>query len=419
MKLSHNTLAMVLAGGRVDELNVLTHYRPKSAVPFGGFARIIDFPLSNLMRSGLEKVAILSQFRSYSLMNHIGVGAAWDMIGRNRGISVLPPSTGHASSSWYKGSADSVYQNLDFVQYHDPEVVLIISGDHVYNMDYRQIINYHKSKDADLTIACLEVPPNTGHRFGLAKLDDEDGVLGGRVLRYEEKPAIPNFNWASLTVFCFKPRVLYDVLEANARDDKSFEFGRDIIPRLLADEKKVYGFKFNGYWGYTRTIGEYWRTNMDLLGEKPKIDLEAWGIRTNLGHRNVRDLQPLKVGSKASIVDAMVYNGCVIEGTVEHSIIFPGCHVKKGAVVRDSVLSFNNVVEKDACLEKVVSDVNVTIGARSQIGREGSCAEKEATVLGWNNLIPPGSIIGSGCTVFPTLPAHRFNRKIKDGEIIR
>jgi glucose-1-phosphate adenylyltransferase len=158
---------------------------------------------------------------------------------------------------------------------------------------------------------------------------------------------------------------------------------------------------------------------MDLLGENPKIDLEAWGIRTNLEHRDVRDLQPLKVGNKASIIDAMAYNGCVIEGTVEHSILFPGCHVKKGAVVRDSVLSFNNVVEKDVRLEKVVSDVNVTIGAGSQIGREGLSEEKDATVLGWNNLIPPGSSIGSGCTIFPALPSHRFNRKIKDGEIIR
>lgn len=419
MKLRQNTLAMVLAGGRVDELNVLTYYRPKSAVPFGGFARVIDFPLSNLMQSGLEKVAILSQFRSYSLINHIGIGAAWDMIGRNRGISILPPSTGHASSSWYKGSADSVFQNLDFVTYHDPETVLIISGDHIYNMDYREIIKYHRGKDADLTIGCLEVPIGVAHRFGVAEIDSEDGRVGGRVTRYREKPQDPEGNWASMTVFCFKTKVLYDVLEANAREDKSYEFGRDIIPRLLAEEKKVYGFKFYGYWGYTRTIAEYWQTNMDLLGVNPKIDLEGWGVRTNLEHRDIRDCQPLKVGSQADIRGSMVYNGCVIEGTVENSIIFPGCHVKKGAVVRDSVLFFNNRVGECARLEKVISDVNVTIGRDSVIGEEGRVDQKEATVVGWNNKIPAGTRIGSGCTVYPSLRVEQFKGPFGNGEIIR
>jgi len=410
---------MILAGGRVDELNVLTHYRPKSAVPFGGFARIIDFPLSNLMHSGLEKVAILSQFRSYSLINHIGVGAAWDMIGRNRGVSILPPSTSHANSSWYKGSADSVYQNLDFIQYHDPETLLIISGDHVYNMDYREIIAYHREKDADFTLCALKIPPNTGHRFGLAEIDDEDGERGGRIHKYEEKPRKPRYRWASMTIFCCKPQALYQILEANAREDDSFEFGRDIIPRFLAAGLRVYGFKFKGYWGYTRTIEEYWRTNMDLLGDEPPIDFARWGIRTNLEHRGVRDLQPLLVGRDAVLADSMVYNGCHIEGVVEHSIIFPGCRVGKGAVVRDSVLSFNNEVGEGAVLEKVVSDVNVSFGAGSRVGEAGPCREKAATVVGWNNHIPEGSIIASDCTIFPGLGADKFARPVKPGEVVR
>ncbi|HSH12996.1 MAG TPA: sugar phosphate nucleotidyltransferase, partial [Desulfurivibrionaceae bacterium] len=205
MKLKHGTLAMILAGGRVDELNVLTYYRPKSAVPFGGLFRIIDFSLSNLMNSGLERAAILSQYRNFSHINHIGSGSAWDMIGRNRGISILPPFKGSEKSSWYRGSADAVAQNLDFVQYHRPEVILLLSGDHVYHMDYRRIIEYHRAREADLTIGFVQIAPEKGHRFGVASLDDEDGPLGGRVLDYLEKPSESEYKWASMTIFCFRP----------------------------------------------------------------------------------------------------------------------------------------------------------------------------------------------------------------------
>lgn len=419
IKLKPATLAMILAGGRVDDLNVLTYYRPKSAVPFGGFARVIDFSLSNLMHSGLERVAILSQYRSFSLINHVGSGAAWDMIGRYRGVSVLPPSKGSGPSNWYLGTANAVYQNLDFIQYHAPQEVLILSGDHVYKMDYRQIIDYHRAKDADLTIACVRVPREKASRFGIADVDNEDGDRGGRVLHYEEKPNLPQGDWASLTVYCFRPRVLYEVLEANAREDDSFEFGRDIIPRLMNEGKRVYGYKFRGYWGYARTIEEYWQTNMDLLGDNPPIRLEDWGIRTNLEHRNIRDCQPLKVGSNAVISDSLVYNGCVVEGRVERSILFPGVHVRPGAEVRDSVLFFNTTVGPQCRLSKVICDVNTVIGGRVEIGGSAPVRDKEATVVGWNNHIPDGTIIGSGCTLYPELPSEQWWSHIADGEVIR
>jgi len=420
MKIKQKVLAMILAGGRVDELNVLTAYRPKSAVPFGGFARVIDFPMSNLMHSGLELVAILSQYRSFSLINHVGIGAAWDMTGRNRGVSILPPYLGSGQSSWYRGSADAIYQNLDFVQYHDPETILILSGDHVYQMDYREILAYHKEKDADLTIACLQVPLSEASRFGVAEINDEDGERGGRILQYQEKPVSPTFNWASLTVYCFKPSVLYAVLEDNAREDESFEFGRDIIPRLMAMQARIYGFKFYGYWGYTRTIAEYWQTSMDLLGDAPRVCLEKWGIRTNLEHRAIRDYQPLKVGKDACIENSLVYNGCVIEGRVENSILFPGVHVRPGAEVKNSVLFFDNVVGPNAVVDKVVSDVNVKIGAGARIGAGGGDLDgKEVTVLGWNNSIPDGLVIGSGCTLHPKLRPELLLSEIKDGEVVR
>ncbi|MEJ2690038.1 MAG: sugar phosphate nucleotidyltransferase [Deltaproteobacteria bacterium] len=407
------TLAMILAGGRVNELSVLTAYRPKSAVPFGGFARVIDFPLSSLMHAGLDRVAILSQYRCYSLINHIGTGAAWDMIGRYRGISILPPFQGSSSSSWYKGSADAVFQNLDFVRFHDPEEILILSGDHVYQMDYREVIDYHRQKDADLTVACLQVPMERAHRFGVADIDDEDGELGGRLLRYAEKPERPEFNWASLTVYCFKPKALYEALEINARLDESFEFGRDIIPRMMQEQKRVFGFKFYGYWGYTRTIEEYWQTSMDLLRENPKIDLEKWDIRTNLEHRNIRDCQPLIAGEQAEIADSLVYNGCIIEGKVERSILFPGVHVKAGALVKDSVLFFDNIVGHNARLNKVVSDVNVTFGNGVRVGDADSDL---ISVVGWNNHLLDNTMVAAGLTIPAEMRPENIAELLNGGE---
>jgi len=421
--LKPKTLSMILAGGRVDELNVLTYYRPKSAVPIGGFARVIDFVLSNLMHSGLERVAILSQYRSFSLINHIGIGASWDMLGRYRGISILPPYIGYGQSHWYRGSADAVYQNLDFIQYHAPENVLILSGDHIYHMDYQEILHYHHEKDADLTVACLQVPLTEAHRFGVAAIDDEDGDRGGRIINYAEKPENPEFNWASLTVYCFKTKVLYEVLAANQREGKSFEFGRDIIPLMMRENRRVYGFKFSGYWGYTRTIAEYWQTSMDFLGPDPKVKCEDWGIRTNLEHRGIRDRQPLKVGSKAVIQDSIIYNGCVVDGRVEHSILFPGVHVQKGATVRDSVIFFNNTVKENVQLYKVVSDENNTFDNGVIAGEAAPAtptdADKGITVIGWSNHIPAGTIIGAGCTLYPHLKPENLPVKISAGEIVR
>ncbi len=409
------TLAMILAGGRVDELGVLTHYRPKSAVPFGGFARVIDFPLSNLMRSGIERVAILSQYRSYSLINHIGTGAAWDMIGRNRGIFILPPFKDYENPHWYRGSADAVYQNLDFVRYHQPEEILILSGDHIYEMDYRNLIHFHREQDADLTAAFIRVEKkNAAKRFGVAEIAD-DHAEGGRLLSYEEKPADPKGEWASLTVLCFRPKILSAILKEN-QASSSYEFGRDIIPMMMEQGLKVFGYKFNGYWGYSRTVDEYWRTSMDLLGDNPLIDMEKWGIRTNLEHRGIRDCQPLQVGREGVVDNSMAYNGCVVEGKVRNSILFPGVRVAKGAEVNNSILFFNTVVHEGSKLERVISDVNTTFGSNVQIGT----AEGGVTMIGWNNQIPAGMVIGGGCMVAPEIPDERWPQQgLVDLEVLR
>ena len=415
---------MILAGGRVDELDVLTYYRPKSAVPFGGFARVIDFPLSNLLHSGIEQVAILSQYRSYSLINHIGTGAAWDMIGRNRGVSILPPVKGNsdlkAGTDWYRGTADAVYKNIDFVRYHDPEEILILSGDHIYTMDYQDIISYHHRKEADLTIAFLKVPRDKANRFGIAAIDDEDGERGGRVTDYWEKPDTPQADWASLTVLVFQPEVLYQALEENQQTD-SFEFGRDIIPALLAAGKKVYGYKYTGYWGYTRTVEEYWQSNMDLLGDAPPIDMEDWGLRTNMDHRGIRDAQPALIGSDAVVQNSLVYNGCVVEGTVRNSILFPGVQVAKGAVVENSVLFFNNKIGANCSLNKVITDVNSSFGESVSVGLQPGETEGQVTVIGWDNQIPDGMSIGKGATVYPHLAQSLWpkNNVLAAGEVLK
>jgi glucose-1-phosphate adenylyltransferase len=412
-----STLAMILAGGRVDELGVLTHYRPKSAVPFGGFARVIDFPLSNLMHSRIERIAILSQYRSYSLINHIGTGSAWDMIGRDRGISILPPFKDYESPHWYRGSADAVYQNIDFVRYHNPREILVLSGDHIYQMDYREMIHFHNERDADMTAAFIQIPPEKSSRFGVAEIEGDD-EQGGRLLSYEEKPAFPKGNWASLTVLCFKPQVLYNVLQANQEESQeSYEFGRDIIPLMMRENYKVYGYKFRGYWGYTRTVDEYWQTSMDLLGNTPRIDMEQWGLRTNLGHRNIRDCQPLKVGSHGMLDNSMAYNGCTIDGQVTNSILFPGTKIEAGAKVEDSVLLFNTVVKAGAQLSRVVSDVNTTFGSRARVGVFNVDGPGKVSVIGWNNQVPDGMVIGSGCTVYPRIaPGSWPGEKLADGE---
>lgn len=415
--LKPSTLAMILAGGRVGELGVLTHYRPKSAVPFGGFARVIDFPLSNLMHSRIERIAILSQYRSYSLINHLGTGAAWDMIGRHRGISILPPFKDYENPHWYRGSADAVYQNLDFIRYHNPAEILVLSGDHIYTMDYRKMIRYHNEQKADLTAAFIQVKKDdAASRFGVAEIARTSSE-GGKLLSYEEKPKNPKGTWASLTVLCFRPDVLFEVLQEN-QHNTSYEFGRDIIPLMMSQKMNVHGYKFRGYWGYTGTIDEYWQTSMELLGKNPVIDMEKWGIRTNLEHRGIRDCQPLKVGNNGVLENSVAYNGCLVEGVVKNSILFPGVRVDPGAEVRDSVLFFNNTVCSGAKINRVVSDVNTTFGSHVQIGT-GSGNVDNVTVIGWNNHVPDSMVIGSGCTVGPGIsPGDWPDKELADLEVL-
>ncbi len=402
------TLAMILAGGRVDELGILTYFRPKSTVPFGSLYRFIDFPLSNLMCSGIQRVGILSQYRSSSLIEHIGTGASWDMIGRHRGITLLPPFKAMHASDWYKGTADAVYQNLDFIANHIPDYVLILSGDHVYHMDYNELIKFHEEMEADATIGFVNVPLTGLSRFGLGKIAHDD-ERGGRLLEYAEKPEKPISTWASMTVYLFNYKILEEVLIENAKEE-SHEFGRDIIPSLVSSYK-VYGYKFKGYWAYCRTIEEYWQANMDLIGEHPRIDLSKWCLRTNLDHEAIRDRAPAIFSSesdgKGGIKNSRIYHGVRVDGYVENSILFPGVHVSEGAQVKNSILFFDTQIGPGTKIERAILDIGVSVGRECEIGKKNG----RIVTIGMHTQIPKGTVLDEGCSVQPKMIGSLFKER--------
>ena len=408
-----NILAMILAGGRVDELDVLTFLRPKSVLPFGALYRIIDFPMSNLMHSGIERVGILSQYRPFYLINHIANGHPWDMVGRNRFAVILPPFKGREASDWYKGTADAVYQNIEFIKMYNPDLVLILSGDHIYKMDYQEVVNFHLENKADLTVAFTRIPPEGAHRFGQGLIEGE-APRGGKISQYVEKPKKALSEWASLTIYLFNPEVLLEALTENAKKE-SHEFGKDIIPSLLGNFR-LYGYKHPGYWGYTRTLEEYWRTSMDLLGDNARIDLKSWQIRTNLAHKEIRDRQPAILGPSAAVEDSLIYSGCDIRGKVSHSLLFPGVRVEEGAVVEDSILFFDAQVGREAHVSRTIADIDARIGARAKIGRPGG----ELAVIGMGSAVPDEVNIQPGVVVYPNVEASHFSRmEYESGEIVK
>lgn len=414
-----NILAMILAGGRVDELSVLTLNRPKSAVPYGGVYRIIDFALSNLMHSGIDLVGILSQYRSSSLIHHVGTGASWDFIGRKRGAFILPPSKGTISSDWYRGTADAIYQNLDFIDTYQPDRVLILSGDHIYKMNYGDLIRFHEAHNADLSISFVQRPEAEASRFGLARFDVSADDQGGPLVGYDEKPEKPVSNWASMTIYLFNTAVLREVLHL-CIDKNMAHFGRDIIPRLIGNYR-VFGYKFKGIWGYTQTLDEYWSANMALLKSEPEIDLKKWQVRTNLANGNIRDRIPSHFDSQAKIENSLIYNGCKVSGQVTNSVIFPGVVVDADAEVKDSIVFYDSVIEKGATLTKVIADVGARIGPNVQIGigaadrpnvRYPDLLKSGITIIGRDTEIPASVQISKNCIVAPSLKATQFNKNV-------
>jgi glucose-1-phosphate adenylyltransferase len=413
-------VGMVLAGGRVDELSVLTAQRPKSAVPFWGMYRIIDFVLSNMMHSRIEVVGVLSQYRPYSLQTHLGGGEPWDYVGRTRELKVLSPFQGLSDSDWYKGTADAIYQNLNFLEHFGPEMVLVAAGDHIYSMDYRPMIRAHVAHNAELTIALKRVPRERAHQFGTAVLDGD-----GRVLRYEEKAPRPESDLASLTVYVFNTRTLVERVRENAAESTGFHLYSEVIPRMVREGARVYGHVFDGYWAYARTLDAYYSANMDAI-EEGAPDLDTWQVRTNLRSGTLGDPAPALLRPGSRCVSSLVGAGAMIEGTVEHSVLSPGVTVERGAVVRDSVLMHGCRVASGAVVDRAILDKGVVVGAGAVIGHGEADANRAlpgsltcgATVVGKGTCVPDGIAIGRNCVIPPGMAADRWPAAVPAGSTV-
>ncbi len=412
-----DALVLLLAGGIGSRLNILVGHRAKPAVPFGGLYRIIDFALSNVMNSDLTRVGVLTQYKPLSLMRHIGTGEAWDFTGRTRGVKILPPRTGEKDSDWYQGTADAIRQNIDFIQANPSEQVVLLSGDHIYQMDFDAMIAYHCHKKADVTIGMMVVPKSEIHQFGAGIVDSEN-----RIIDWEEKPEVPRTNLASMGIYVFDSEYLLRVL---ARDKQEIDFGMHIIPRGI-EEDRVFAYPFYGYWRDVGTIQSYWQTNMDVILPGSGITPEAWGIRPNTeADGRPMDRAPARFLSGCSVQSSMVSAGSCIEGTVINSVLSPGVQVKKGAVVRDSVLFEDCVVDEGAVVDLCIFDKSVHVGAGAVVGHGENLEQANQafpkhlytgiTLVGKKAQLTPGMVIGRNCIVQPDYSGSDV-LKLDDGQ---
>jgi glucose-1-phosphate adenylyltransferase len=414
---SSSVLTLILAGGEGERLSILSQVRAKPGVPFGGKYRIIDFALSNAVNSGLTDVGILTQYAPRSLIDHIGVGRPWDLDRSRGGVALLQPFIGRGRArDWYRGTADAVLQNLDFIEDRSPELVLVLAGDHVYKMDYRPFLEMHRSTDAEVTCAVRTVPIEDAHRFGIL-----DVAGDGRVTAFIEKPPNPPSNLVSMGVYVFSWPLLRDLLSGEQVD-----FGRDILPGMVRDGRRVYAYEFGGYWQDVGTVESYWATSLDLLRDDPGIELNdlGWLIYTRSEER-----PPARLGPEASVSRSMISHGCVIDGTVEHSVLSPGVRVAAGAVVRDSIVMFDAVIEADAVLDRAILDKECRIGAGARVGfgddlrpnrDEPERLYAGITIIGKKARVPRGVEIGRNCRIDPGATERDFDRRrrIRSGETV-
>lgn len=385
---SKDCVAMILAGGQGSRLGALTKNVAKPAVPFGGKYRIIDFPLSNCVHSGINTVGVLTQYQPLELNRYIGNGKPWDLDRSHGGVYVLPPYQSAKAGEWYKGTANAIYQNLSFLESFKPENVLILSGDHIYKMHYGEMLKAHKESGAAVTIAVMPVPWEEASRFGIMNVDEE-----GTITDFEEKPAEPKSNLASMGIYIFTYEVLKKYLEADERDPSSAnDFGKNIIPAMLENGEKMVSFRFEGYWKDVGTIHSLWEANMDLVDQPPKFDLNdrSWSIYS----RNMA-LAPHYVGQNAKITNSTVTEGCFIDGEIKHSVIFGGVELGEGSVVSDSVIMPGAKIGKNVVIEKAVIGADAVIGDGAKVGVNSSDDNKYASKLCTNDLV----LIESGAEV--------------------
>jgi glucose-1-phosphate adenylyltransferase len=354
-------VAMIMAGGEGTRLSVLSEERAKPSVPFAGKFRIIDFTLSNCVNSGIFDVAVLTQYRPHSLNQHIGIGKPWDLDRNRGGVVLLQPYLARQDTTWYRGTSDAVYQNLDYVHDHRADVVLVLSGDHIYKMDYTSILAEHRRKRADVTVAVMDVPLELTHQFGIMTTDEND-----QIVEFTEKPKERDKGTlANMGVYVFNTEMLVRRLSEGSEDDPRVDFGKQVIPTMIAGQDRVYAYRFDGYWVDVGTMQAYWQTNLELLDPDCKLDLydPRWIIRTRSEER-----PPAKLGPQARVLRSMVCNGCIVRGHVQNSVLSPGVYVSPGAVVRDSVVMNDTWIGPGAILDKVVVDKQVVVGANVKLG---------------------------------------------------
>ncbi|MEI6100578.1 MAG: glucose-1-phosphate adenylyltransferase [Eubacteriales bacterium] len=382
-------VAMILAGGQGSRLSVLTKYRAKPAVPYGGKYKIIDFPLSNCVHSGLDTVGVLTQYEPLELNAYIGTGAPWDLDNITGGVFVLPPYMKQERGEWYSGTANAIYQNIYFIERYQPEYLVVLSGDHIYKMDYSEMIDFHVKNKADATIAIIEVPIKEASRFGIMNTDDDL-----RILEFDEKPKKPKSNKASMGVYVFTWDKLRRFLSCDSQDPKSDnDFGRDIIPAMLAQGERLFAYPFDGYWKDVGTLESLWEANMELLGDHPALDLfdSSWRIFSRNPNK-----PPHFTAAGANIHNSIVSEGCYIYGDVQNSILFPGVVVEKNAKVVDSIVMQETKIMEDSQVYKTILDEEVLVGRGCTIG-----SEEEITVIGSQVVVKAGTVIAAGSKIGP------------------
>ncbi|MBQ7326155.1 MAG: glucose-1-phosphate adenylyltransferase [Clostridia bacterium] len=358
-------IAMLLAGGQGSRLYDLTRQIAKPAVSFGGKYKIIDFPLSNCINSGIDTVGVLTQYQPFALNEYVSNGQAWDLDRMRGGIYVLPPYQGNKHSDWYKGTANAIYQNINFIKKYDPEYVLILSGDHIYRMDYKKMLDQHKATGAACTVATITVPMEEASRFGICNTNPD-----GSIYEFEEKPKAPKNNQASMGIYIFTTKTLIEYLENDEEDENSSnDFGKNIIPNLLGNGEKLYSYRFEGYWKDVGTISSLWEANMDLIGDDPILSLADQDFR--IYSKNTAR-SPQYIGNSAVVDNSLISEGCRIYGTVINSVISGGVVVEEGAIVKDSVVMEDVLVKKDARVYTAIVDSDTVVESGATVGKENA-----------------------------------------------
>ena len=391
-------IAMLLAGGQGSRLGVLTSKVAKPAVSFGGKYRIIDFPLSNCINSGVDTVGVLTQYQPLRLNAHIGIGIPWDLDRNVGGVSVLPPYEKSSSSEWYSGTANAIYQNLEYMQSYNPEYVLILSGDHIYKMDYEVMLDYHKASHADVTIAAMPVPMEEASRFGVVITDEN-----GKIQEFEEKPEHPRSNLASMGIYIFSWKVLKEALIANA-EVPGCDFGKHVIPYCHEKRQRLFAYEYNGYWKDVGTLGSYWEANMELIDIIPEFNLyeEFWKIYTRS-----EIIPPQYIAEDAVVTRSIISEGTDVYGEVHNSVIGSGVTIGKGSVIRDSIIMKNTVIGENCVIDRAIIAENSVVGDGAVLGVGEDIPNKKKpsvycfglVTIGDSTVIPPNVKIGKNTAI--------------------